>query len=326
MTAPDPTLLDIPDFALVVLIGATGSGKSTFAARWFSPREVISSDDCRGWVGDDAGDQSLSADAFDLVRFIAEKRLKNRRIAVVDATNVRATDRKSWIEIARRWHALPVAIVLDPGLDVCVARNKGRPDRNFGAAVPQRMIQEIRRGAGRLQNEGFRQVWRLSSVESIEAARIERRPLWADMRQDHGPFDIVGDVHGCADELTALLDRLGYHVSVDGEATLVIPPHGRKLIFLGDLVDRGPNTPSVLRIAMAAVKSGAAYVVQGNHDRKLARFLGGMASRSLTGYRPRSTSSPPSRPNSKGKFGPFSTACAAITGSTADASQSHMPA
>jgi protein phosphatase len=75
---------------------------------------------------------------------------------------VRAADRKSWIEIARRWHALPVAIV--------------RPDRNFGAAVPQRMIQDIRRGAGRLQGEGFRQVWRLSSVESIEAARIERRP------------------------------------------------------------------------------------------------------------------------------------------------------
>jgi hypothetical protein len=95
------------------------------------------------------------------------------------------------------------------------------------------------------------------------------------MRHDHGPFDIVGDVHGCADELTALLDRLGYRVSDDGEAMLVTPPDGRKLVFLGDLVDRGPDTPNVLRIAMAAARSGAGYVVQGNHDRKLARYLAG---------------------------------------------------
>jgi protein phosphatase len=156
MRPPDPTLLDIPDFALVVLIGATGSGKSTFASRWFASTEIVSSDHCRGVVIDSENDQSVSADAFDLVRFIAEKRLKNRRLAVIDATNVRAADRKAWIEIARRWHALPVAIVLDPGLDICVARNKERLDRDFGAAVPQRMIQEIRKGVGRLQQEGFR--------------------------------------------------------------------------------------------------------------------------------------------------------------------------
>ncbi len=137
MRSSDASLLDIPDFALVVLIGATGSGKSTFASRWFAFNEIVSSDRCRGMVIDAENDQSVSADAFDLVRFIAEKRLKNRRLAVIDATNVRAADRKPWIEIARRWHALPVAIVLDPGLDVCVARNKERPDRDFGAAVPQ---------------------------------------------------------------------------------------------------------------------------------------------------------------------------------------------
>src|SRR6202042_3256203 len=130
---------------------------------------------------------------------------KNRRLAVVDATNVQAADRKSWVEIARRWHALPVAIVVDPGLDVCIARNKLRPDRDFGPGVPQGMIQEIRKGLGGLQREGFRQVWTLSSADAIEAARIERRPLWTDRRDDSGPFDIIGDVHGCADELEALL-------------------------------------------------------------------------------------------------------------------------
>ncbi len=275
MRSSDESLLDIPDFALVVLIGATGSGKSTFASRWFAYSEIVSSDRCRGMVIDAENDQSVSADAFDLVRFIAEKQLKNRRLAVIDATNVRAADRKPWIEIARRWHALPVAIVLDPGLDVCVARNKERPDRDFGAAVPQRMIQEIRKGAGRLQQEGFRQVWRLSSPESIEAARIERRPLWTDRRDDHGPFDIIGDVHGCADELRALLEALGYGVSPVGEEAWVTPPAGRKLLFVGDLVDRGPRTSEVLRIVMAATQAGDALVVQGNHDRKLSRWIAG---------------------------------------------------
>lgn len=271
----DPTLLDIPDFALVVLIGATGSGKSAFAQRWFRPTEIISSDACRGLVADDPNDQSASGDAFDLVRFIAEKRLKGRRLTVIDATNVRAPERRDWVEIARRSHALPVAIVLDPGLDICIARNKERPDRNFGPKVAQRMVSEIRRGLKGLAREGFRQVWRLSSEAAIDAVRIERKPLWTDRRDDAGPFDIIGDVHGCAGELEALLTQLGYVLSwQDGEASIAAP-HGRKLVFVGDLGDRGPRTPDVLRIAMAATEAGIAHVVAGNHDQKLARWLAG---------------------------------------------------
>jgi protein phosphatase len=275
MRAADPTLLDIPDFALVVLIGATGSGKTTFASRWFKSTEVISSDHCRGLISDDATDQSVSGDAFDLVRIIAEKRLKHRRLAVIDATNVRPADRKPWIEIARRWHALPVAIVFDPGLDVCVDRNKLRPDRDFGRGVPQRMIQEIRKGLRGLEREGFRQVWKLSSAEAAEVARIERRPLWTDRRGDTGPFDIIGDVHGCADELRTLLQALGYRLEERDDTVRVTSLDGRKLVFVGDLVDRGPNTPEVLRIVMAAVEAGCGYVVQGNHDQKLSRWMAG---------------------------------------------------
>lgn len=275
MTRTFPTNLEIPDFSLVVLIGATGSGKSTFAAKHFKPTEIISSDYCRGLVADDENDQGASGDAFDLVRTIAEKRLKNRRLAVIDATNVRASDRKQWIETARRWHALPVAIVLDPGLDVCIERNKPRADRNFGPGVPQRMVQEIRKGLRGLQREGFRQVWELGSVESIDAAKIERRPLWTDRRDDLGPFDIIGDVHGCADELEALLDRLGYVVEWQGRDVRVTPPIGRKVVFVGDLVDRGPRTPDAIRIAMAMVEAGSALAVQGNHDQKLLRWMNG---------------------------------------------------
>lgn len=273
------TRIELPDFALVVLIGAMGSGKSTFAARHFLPTEIVSSDRCRALVGDDETDQEMTADAFELVREIAGRRLKHRRLTVIDATNVRAADRKGLIELARRWHALPAAIVVDPGVDVCVERNEARPDRPSGRGVVQRMASEIRKGLGGLQREGFRQVWKLGSVEAIERAVVTRQPLWTDKRADTGPFDIIGDVHGCAEELQALMGKLGYAVAwsaVDGvRRPTVTPPAGRKLVFVGDLGDRGPNTPDVLRIVMAMVADGTAYCVQGNHDQKLSRFLAG---------------------------------------------------
>ncbi len=271
--------IDIPSFSLIVLIGSTGSGKSCFAAKHFLPTEVVSSDYCRAVVSDDETDQDVTADAFDFVRDIAGKRLKRRKLAVIDATNVRPSDRKAWIELARQWHALPVAIVLDPGIDICIERNKARPERPFGGQVVPRMVSEIRRGLGGLQREGFRQVWKLASVADIDAAVITRQPLWTDKRDDGGPFDIIGDVHGCADELQALLGKLGYRItwsSSDGARTVTLtPPPGRKAVFVGDLVDRGPNTPDVLRIAMSMVAAGIAYAVQGNHDRKFARWLAG---------------------------------------------------
>jgi protein phosphatase len=240
---------------------------------------VISSDYCRALVSDSETDQGVTGDAFELVREIAGKRLKNRKLAVIDATNVRLADRKSWIELARQWHALSVAIVFDPGIDVCIERNKTRSDRAFGGQVVQRMVSEMHRGLGGLQREGFRQVWKLSSVESIEAAEVKRQPLWTDKRIDHGPFDIIGDVHGCADELQTLLTKLGYRVEWtdggDDRTVTIAAPQGRKVIFVGDLADRGPNSPDALRIAMSMTAAGNAYAVQGNHDRKLERWLSG---------------------------------------------------
>ncbi len=279
MRRPDPTDIAIPDFALVVLIGASGAGKSSFAARNFAPTEVISSDYARALVSDDESDQSVSADAFALVTAIAGTRLKHRRLAVIDATNIRAADRKGWIELARRWHALPVAIVLDPGIQACLDHNQGRTNRNFGPGVVKRMTDELRRGLRGLQREGFRQVWTLGTEAGITAATVSRQPLWTDKRTDPGPFDIIGDIHGCAAELELLLDKLGYAVAwttTDGERTVTVtPPPGRKVVFVGDLVDRGPASPDVLRIAMSMVQAGGALIVQGNHERKFGRWLEG---------------------------------------------------
>ncbi len=106
-------------------------------------------------------------------------------------------------------------------------------------------------------------------------------PVSADWRHVRGPFDIIGDVHGCAGELIALLGALGYSVrlegSGDGRRAITTAPRGRRAFFVGDLVDRGPNSPDVLRIVMDMVAREQAYSVIGNHDDKFMRHLKGRA-------------------------------------------------
>jgi protein phosphatase len=267
--------IEIPEFALVVLIGASGTGKSSFATRHFLPTEVVSSDRARGWVADDETDQSATGDAFDIVHAIIEKRLKNRRLTVVDATNVQPEARKGLLALARKWHALAVGIVFDLPEALAVARNATRPDRQFGAGPVRRQMQNLRRSMRGLQREGLRYVHVLKSAADVDAVTITRTKLWTDRREDRGPFDIIGDVHGCADELETLLARLGYGVSWAGRAVSVTPPDGRRAIFVGDLVDRGPRSPDVIRIAKHMVESGTALAVVGNHDEKLKRHLSG---------------------------------------------------
>ncbi|WP_379548287.1 polynucleotide kinase-phosphatase [Qipengyuania sp. DSG2-2] len=267
--------ISIPEFALVLLIGASGTGKSTFAAKHFLPTEVVSSDKARGWVGDDETDQSVTGDAFDIVKAIIEKRLKNRKLTVVDATNVQPAARKSMVALARKWHALPVGIVFKLPENLAIERNKERPDRQFGPGPVKRQMIDLKRSFRNMKREGIRATHVLSSVEEIDAVKISRAKLWNDRREEVGPFDIIGDVHGCADELETLLVKLGYSISwKDGEPE-VQAPAGRKAVFVGDLVDRGPRSPDVLRIAKHMVDSGNALAVVGNHDDKLKRFLDG---------------------------------------------------
>lgn len=267
--------IEIPEFALVLLVGASGTGKSTFAAKHFLPTETISSDRMRGWVADDETDQSATGDAFDVLHYLVEKRLKGRRFTVVDATNVQPESRKGLIALARKWHALAVAIVFDLPESVAVARNAARPDRQFGAGPVRRQMQTLKRSLRGLQREGLRYVHVLRSVEDVEAVAIARTKLWVDRRDETGPFDIIGDVHGCADELEQLLGDLGYHVAWEGKDVTVTPPEGRKAVFVGDLVDRGPRSPDVLRIVRHMVEAGVGIAVVGNHDDKLKRHLQG---------------------------------------------------
>ncbi|MBV8631522.1 MAG: AAA family ATPase, partial [Silvibacterium sp.] len=267
--------IQLPELSLILLIGPSGCGKSSFARKHFLPTEVISSDFCRGLVADDENDQSATGDAFDLVHAIASKRLARGRLTVIDATNVQPESRKPLVELAREYHVLPVAIIFDLPEKLCHERNASRPDRQFGPHVVRNQAQQMRRSLRGLEREGFRHISRLSSPEEVDHASIERQPLWNNKRDEHGPFDIVGDVHGCLDELLELLRQVGYGVdSRDGTAE-VHPPEGRKLVFVGDLVDRGPATPEVLKLVMGMVKAGQAFCVPGNHDVKLVKALKG---------------------------------------------------
>lgn len=271
--------ISIPEFCLVALIGASGSGKSTFAKKHFLASEIISSDACRGFVSDDENNLDATDDAFRLVHFIAETRLKRRKLAVIDATNVRKEDRARLVQIAREYHALAVALVINPGEEVCHERNALRPDRQFGAHVVRNHTRALKRDIRRIDKEGFRYVHEFRSVEEVEKVEIVRERLWTDRRDEQGPFDIIGDVHGCADELETLLGNLGYGVSWQGDGQekncKVAPPEGRRAVFVGDLVDRGPRSPDVLRLVSSMVEDGVALCVPGNHDVKFLRWLNG---------------------------------------------------
>ena len=332
--------LKLPELSLVLLIGSTGAGKSTFARRLFKPTEIVSSDACRGLVADDENDQSASKDAFELLHYLVAKRLKRGLFTVVDATNVQPEGRKPLVALARQYHVLPVAIVLDVPESVAQQRNAQRPDRrHLGRHVIARHRQDLRRSLRSLKEEGFRHIHHLRSVAEIDAVQhLTREQLYNNRKEETGPFDIIGDVHGCYEELRALLEQLGYQVveepildvrdlgvrvvapvavtsppsplsrgegglasgsslesenfntsqvsNLESEKLETSPPSPRerglggevthrKAIFLGDLVDRGPASPQVLRLVMSMVRDGSALCVPGNHDIKLLRHLNG---------------------------------------------------
>ncbi len=265
--------LVLPEVCLVVLVGTTGSGKSTFARTHFRSTQVLSSDAFRAMVADDENDQSATAAAFEALHHVARLRLRAGRLSVIDATNVQPYARAELVRLAREHDVPPVAIVFDVSLDDCWRRTQERPDRSIRRDVVAAQHRDLRRSLDGLPKEGFRAVHILRGEE----VRISYERHVTNLKDLNGPFDIIGDVHGCRAELETLLDRLGYVIARD-DAGLAIDashPEGRIVVFLGDLVDRGQDTPGVLRLAMGMVEAGHALAVMGNHEDKLLRALKG---------------------------------------------------
>ncbi|HUR04480.1 MAG TPA: polynucleotide kinase-phosphatase [Nonomuraea sp.] len=269
-------MISVPELSLVVLVGVSGSGKSTFAAKHFKPTQVISSDFCRGLASDDENDQSATPAAFDLLHHIVGVRLARGLFTVVDATNVQYAARRSLIELAKKHDVLADAIVLDTPEEVAIERNAGRPNRDFGPGVVIRQRKDLRRSLGKISRDGFRKVHVLRGLDAIENAELSYEKAWTDKRELTGPFDVIGDIHGCRSELETLLGTLGWEIErADGKAVTAQHPAGRTAVFVGDLVDRGPDSPGVLRLVMGMVAAGTAICVSGNHEAKLVRALNG---------------------------------------------------
>lgn len=253
--------LSIPDFALVVLIDFTGSGMSNFANKHFHETEFLSLNVSDALSRDRATDLVYSRDAFDLLERTASIRLDHRLMTVVDATSLRRDDRAKLLTLARKYHALPVALALN--ID---------QRRTSHAEAP-------RSETGWLQKEVFRQTTIMYTPEEVDAFDIQREPLEVDNRQEYGPFDIIGDVHGCFDELRELLDNLGYKIDPyeDGSEDLIRARHpdNRIAFFVGDITDRGPRNVDALRLVMGMCDQGTGRCVVGNHDFKLNKWLSG---------------------------------------------------
>lgn len=267
--------IEIPQLSLVVLIGASGSGKSTFAKKHFLETEVLSLDLFRAMVADDYTDQSVSEAAFEALHLIAEKRLAKGKLTVIDATNLSQTARETLIQIAKKHHVMLVGILFDIPENICLEQNEKR-DSPVPAHVIRRQVRRLHREKRRMKKERFRYFYTLTDPE--EAAKLEtvRTPLKVDKREEQGSFDLIGDVHGCFDELCLLLQKLGYRVEEKKDRSYQVTHlEGRRVVFLGDLVDRGPDSPRVLQLVMDMVEQGIAFCVCGNHDDRLARKLSG---------------------------------------------------
>ena len=263
---------------LVVLVGVSGSGKSTFARAHFKPTEVVSSDFCRGLVADDENDQSATPDAFDVLHYIVGTRLRRGLLTVVDATNVQQAARASLVKLAKSHDVLVDAIVLDVPESVAVERNTQRPDRDFGGHVVSRQHRDLKRSLRRLTKEGFR---RVHVLRGTDADRVGRRSCASDPWNDRRDDPRTLRHHRRRPRLRlraphpARRARLADRVRRRRRSRRLAPrgPPGR--LRRRPRRPRTRTPPACSASSWAWSGSGTALCVSGNHEAKLVRALKG---------------------------------------------------
>ncbi|MBL0018767.1 MAG: polynucleotide kinase-phosphatase [Bacteroidetes bacterium] len=270
--------IKIPDFALVLLVGPSGSGKSHFAANHFPTNQIISQQQFQLMLADDGQDPVLHDEVIKLMHQTIELRLKYKKTCVIDAELLSQESRKELRRLSRKYHAKAVSIIFRVSAQVCLDRNAQRSDGDPGSQLVKNQFGRMDRIAKDLEEEGFKSQY---TVTESDETSVRRTRMRSDFRDQTGDFDIIGDVHGCFDELVLLLEELGYAVSSvasrleEGPNFKVTAPKNRRIVFVGDLCDRGPDSPRVLRLVMDLVNAGLAFCVPGNHDDKLLRMLNG---------------------------------------------------
>jgi protein phosphatase len=264
--------LKFQDPSVIMLIGAPGCGKSSWATNHFTDHEILRSDYYRYLVSGDENDQGASKGAFKILDLILDERLKHDdgHTCVIDATNINPKQRINIVQAAKKYNKPVYAVVfgVDEAQNLTWNRKRAR-------VVPEDVIRNFRERLTEvtdevLAQEGVSTVYRIDPTDNNKIQRMSVGPN--AHYDDPGPFDIIGDVHGCAGELAELLFNLGYCYQ---DAMSFVHPYGRKAVFVGDLVDRGPNSSMVLETVFLMTGFGNAYIVASNHDDKFKRYLKG---------------------------------------------------
>jgi protein phosphatase len=263
-------LLAIPRPTLIILCGPSGCGKSTFANTHFQQTSIVSTDTCRSLVSDDIRNMECSGEAFDLAYTIVNKRLKLGRTTVFDSTALSFHARQKLREIAHAHDFMTLLLVLNTSKEMCMQRDGTRIwPTPVGKDVLNNQFHQFQDSLATITQEGDDGVAIISN-EEVNKLHVRVEPLNTERPEEHGPFDIIGDVHGCLDELRQLLGQLGY---LENSAQVWRHPDKRRVIFLGNLVDRGPNSLEVLRLVAHMVKAGQALYVQGDHCNRFYRYI-----------------------------------------------------
>ena len=272
----EPWKIKIPELALVVLVGPSGSGKSTFARRHFKPTEIMSSDFCRGLVADDENDQAATKDAFEVLHFIAGKRLAAGRLTVIDATNVQPEARKPLVALARQYHCLPVAIVLDMPERSARSATQARADRAFGPHVIRNQRSQLRRRSAGWSAKGSATSTCSARPRSSTALTIKREPLWNNKKTRATGRSTSSATCTAARRDARAAGAARLRIALTRRPLRVTHPQGARLVFVGDLVDRGPTIAGRAPARDATWSTPARrFCVAGNHDVKLSRSCAG---------------------------------------------------